>query len=846
MKINASISVILPVALLAVAIGVKPALSTARAEEVSPSSSLRILQGPEVCKDAHINAAHPRRNTGANSTFGVHRSNVPIHGLIKFDLSKLPKDRAVKDVAVMLFMKNEYYGPSCNPMVVEAYAVGADWREREVSWLNRTRDQKWQRAGGDCDRKHLLATFDVPSFFGRGWILLKGRPLTRLVNLWIKGQKPNYGLILRAKSEPGGPSIKNFVSSDSREGQYQANKPKLIISYDEYINPADHGYISEAELARRPLRERLNRIADSAKHPGAELKDKMESLAGEIERITAAGDARNKTLEKKLDGLRIDLMRELWPGKEIVVWPISPWEKLSQDQIPRAGSAALSTRMLQNEYQELSLAVTNISNRDQTLDVGLSVLDDYPAEKLTLRASYWILGKAQSRLRGEDLPIWVDDVLPKLDHDKVLRLKAGQTRRLWLTVNSNDVKDGAYRFDLKIVSKTKTNEPIAEIPVQVQVLPVSLLKDKEVSVHTYAYLNRPSTAKHKAFAVKDLKEHYQNTFILNIVPTPNTDKDGNIVDRPNYSPITEQLRLMRDAKMVIFYWHECSTPHFQAALPWMSAPYKKALRSWLTDWVKVLREEGFDYDRFAMYPFDETYDNPVKGGRPEYQALEEVAREIHKVDPRIQVFCNPVSCRPEDQEWLTKLSDDIAVWSVHRLMLEPGDHTTGWPHNFSEADKQRILRDFFAKEQESGKPVWAFQCRGRTKTQDVNAYYRRWPWQLWYAGLTGIGLWSYNDIRGQSGWHESDGEDFSVIYELRDAPADIPRQPFEPILPSRRWQAWRAGIQDYFLLQQVKKSRPDLYPQMKQLAKDILQDPSNHAMYEQAREKLIDYLLTSK
>ena len=65
-------------------------------------------------------------------------------------------------------------------------------------------------------------------------------------------------------------------------------------------------------------------------------------------------------------------------------------------------------------------------------------------------------------------------------------------------------------------------------------------------------------------------------------------------------------------------------------------------------------------------------------------------------------------------------------------------------------------------------------------------------------------------------------------------------------MPSRRWQAWRAGVQDYFLLQQVRQSRPDLYPELRKLAEQILDESANHATYEQAREVLIDYLERSK
>ena len=590
-------------------------LAVGAAANITLAEDVHVLQGPEVCKDACINARHPQTNSGTSTKLNVFRSNVPQYSSIKFDLSKLPKDRAVKDVALMLFMTGETYASINNPMVLEAHVIAADWREDQITWLNRTGNQKWKQAGGDYDGKKRLVASDIPAPFGKGWIVLKGPSLTRLVNLWISGQKPNYGLMLRAKGEPGGPSMKYFVGSENRDPQYRAYRPKLIVSYDQPVNPADHGYISDAELLKRPLREKLKAISDSAEQLGPELKAKIKSLAGEIERLTAADDARSKVLEKELAELRLGPIRELWPGKKIIVWPISPWEKLSQDQIPRPGSAAISTRMLQNEYQELSLALTNISKRDQTLSVTLSVLDDYPAGKLTLRAGYWIppsIERKTDMRSGGALPPWTDDPLPRLANDRLLKLKAGQTRRLFLTVNSNDVKDGTYQLGLKIASKT--NKLIAEVPVQVQVLPLSLLKDKDLSVHTYAYLQRPSTTKYMALAVKDLKAHYQNTYIFNLVAQPKVDEAGNIVEKADYSKIREQLRLMQDAKMIIHFWHEAKAPSFLHKLPWLSDPWKKALRNWLPNYVKVLREEGFDYDRFMLYPFDESYDNPVHGG----------------------------------------------------------------------------------------------------------------------------------------------------------------------------------------------------------------------------------------
>ena len=551
-------------------------------------------------------------------------------------------------------------------------------------------------------------------------------------------------------------------------------------------------------------------------------------------------------IEIEIDQLRRNLMASRWGDEPVVVWPCGPWEPLAHDAIPNSGGVLLSARLMQDEYQELSVAVTNTTGRPETLKVSLISSDRtpvFPTERITLRGSYWITTKGQGYDRGEGMPTLVDDALPRLANGNLLVLSPAQTRRLWLTVDTHGVEAGRYALTMTL-AHADTDKVSARVPVELHVLPIALEKDPQVAVHTYAYLNRRSTRDHLEQAVADLKAHYENTFIFESLPNPTTDEQGNVVGSANYSNLRSQIRLLKDARQLVFFWHECDAPHFQAKFSWMSAVHKKSLKIWLTDFVRVLREEGFDYDRFMMYPFDESYSNSVKGGRPELQALAEIADAIHEIDPRVRVFANPVTAHPQDDPLYENLRGKIAAWSLHKLLLDSGDHTSGWPYDFTAANKHRVVEGFFRNEQKAGRPLWAFQCEGRTKTNDVNGYYRRWSWQMWHVGFTGIGLWSYNDIRGDSGWSDvgdGAGGDFSMVYEMRDAPADISREPFEPLIPSRRWQVWRAGIQDYFLLQQARKRHPALAPQMKKLVAEVLEDPENHVRYELARERLLDF-----
>jgi len=797
---------------------------------------LLILQGCDVCRDASIYSA-PEAQSKNFDGLTLFRANVTYRALIRFTLDEMPNDKAVKDAAIMLFVKKEYHD---SPLTADAYAVNAEWREDEVTWLNRTSKDRWRKPGGDFAAEPV-ARLDIPAAFGKGWIVLRSRELTKLVSDWGRGRKPNHGLMLVPRNQPGGPSMKIFADSEDAD---QDRQPKLIVSYDGPIDPAKYGYVSDAELVRRPLRERLERLSRQVRPLPDRIKERIDSLGEKIERLPANQADQVEQLNRLFDQLRVDLIKHNGQKQNTVIWPIGPWHELLPDTIPRPSPVKLSVKMLQDEYAELSLAVTNASDRNQTLDVRVVGGGQFPPGQIKLRASYWVKAKPVSDLRGQNAPVWIDDALPRLDRDRYLTLSPGRTRRLWLTVDSANVGPGKHEFELIIASRSK--EVIDRIPVGIEVLPLSLRRDPDLHVFTYSYINRPSTANCKQFAINDVKAHFQNTYVLDYYPSVKVDSDGKIVQAANFSPLDQWLDLIPDAKKILFFWcWDCgmSRETFGGALPWLSQRWRNVLKTWVRDWCRYLQSKGIGLDRLVMYPFDETYDNPILD-RTEYQALEEIAGQLHQIDPGIKVFADPVSFGPADLQAHERLKSDIDVWSVKVDLLKPGDHN-GWPHPFSENDKRRMRR-FFRKEQQSGKLVWAYQCDGPMKALDVNDYYRRFAWLCWYNGITGLGIWSYNDIRGPSGWDDFDGDqgpDFAMIYEMRDAPGDIPRDPREPLIPSRRWQAWRAGVQDYLLLSQAARKNAGAPEQVRRIAEQVLAGENGPDVYEQAREKLLGMLL---
>ena len=232
--------------------------------------------------------------------------------------------------------------------------------------------------------------------------------------------------------------MKIFASSEDSNSD---KCPKLLLSFSNEIDPQEFGYIAQEELIRRPLRERLNKIVSQIKQQSSTISPaRINELKAKISTLTAVDSEQAKQIDTLISQLQLDLMQQCWPGKEIIVSPAGPWENLQRDTFPTKAPVELQTKMLLNEYEELSFAVTNNSDKKQILEVKLNGRNQFPLDNITLRQSYWIKAKTTSDLRGDNTEIWLDDALPRLDQDKYLTLLPGETKRIWTTISSHNVK----------------------------------------------------------------------------------------------------------------------------------------------------------------------------------------------------------------------------------------------------------------------------------------------------------------------------------------------------------------------------------------------------------------------
>ena len=232
----------------------------------------------------------------------------------------------------------------------------------------------------------------------------------------------------------------------------------------------------------------------------------------------------------------------------------------------------------------------------------------------------------------------------------------------------------------------------------------------------------------------------------------------------------EALARFPDAERYLLWWGYAPgrLDRHKVFGQWMTRSWKAGMRQYLTRWVAHLRATGVDYDRFAMYPFDEDLGDEFY----------ELAKFIKKVDPRIPLFAN--SPGRGQEKGVGRFLPYVDTWCL--------------PERLPRSRQARAeLRRHGDKE------IWRYNARGNAKSLSPYEYYRLQPWRAWSEGDTGCGFWVYATGRGGqscNGWDDytcGRGR-WSVMYDGRDAPVDGGGEVY---IPSRRWEAWREGVEDY-------------------------------------------------
>ena len=506
-------------------------------------------------------------------------------------------------------------------------------------------------------------------------------------------------------------------------------------------------------------------------------------FAERLTRLRAAlGASKSLYDEKEVERITVELyqlrgIRLAGSGPHRLRWAVvNPMSRLAPAEDLAASGASsdgLELRCWQGEYESAAVNLLNCGPTALHLTARIGgpevagTTQPAWAAGFTLRQAVTV----HSRSCGP-----TGDALAKL-RDGAFTLGAGQTGQLWLTFHDRTLRPGLHHFALRLSATDEQNRAtLADIaiPGRLQVDPIEFPAHPTLKSVNWAYLQRaPILRRATGAALQDLREHYINVRVLqpwgdrSELPLPQPDRDGRV--RVDFSGHAEALRRHADAEQYLFFWN-CTPqePNLANLPPWMSPAWKRAMRTWLREWVGFLGRGGVGYERFAMHPFDEYI------GDEFYQLARFIKEEV---DPRIRIFAN--SRGGEDGAQLLRVAPYVDLWSL--------------PDVPPEATLSPVEQDLRKTAQ-----VWTYACDGPSKSLAPYGYYRLQAWRAFARGESGCGFWSYADpgaadVNPWDDTHRGVGP-FGVVYPVDGCPVSCAD---DALIPSRRWEAWREGIEDF-------------------------------------------------
>ena len=470
--------------------------------------------------------------------------------------------------------------------------------------------------------------------------------------------------------------------------------------------------------------------------------------------------------------------QDLFPERKYVCWEKSPWKNLSRLNGPPDSvkeCRKLRVAMGENEYESTSFVLTNLSEEELAFEVSTKG----SGVPVTLREAVWVTSYGGNE---------VNDALPLLEGNA--RVPSGESREIWMTFHSKGVEAGNYRMDVKVKPEGAS---ALSIELEVKVYPVSLPDEKPIYTQYWDYLTpfwggaRPEL--YKAY-VEDMKRHYVNVAVVHSGTVElKFDSDGNVKkDFARLGPTLDCYRML-DPEIILVEWAsqtylERKPDTFKGEWEFLSDEWKVYVKEWLTALVAYLKDNGWGYDKFAMYPYDE-----ILGAK-----VYEVAKLIKETDPDIQVYVNAGSNMKE----VERIAPYVDIWSpsLHSFL----------PSYDIDMEERKAVAEFLRGK---GRFFWTYSNPpggGSPKETSPYSDYRLAVWRAWNLGTRGFGYWIYKYKTHWNSHEHIDTYNYAVVYlaDADDAPPGISKK--EPVVTSKRWEATREGVEDYVYLYMLREA----------------------------------------
>ena len=546
-----------------------------------------------------------------------------------------------------------------------------------------------------------------------------------------------------------------------------------------------------AELAQERLGAdpAVNQALDAAR----EVQDRC--FVGE-----AAVLRETEPLERRLGTLSAQINRALSPDADLAVSFAQPYSRLEPyDLVPAPTVQETELQVLPGEYHAAGLVVANCLDKQETASVAIEGL---PADQFACRVRRQAFLETWYKRENERLadPLCL---LPSSQGEWRLTLEPGEVAKLYL---SNHCLERCASTDVKLRINS-TSGQVGELLLSVRVAGEQLPQSVRFGHTAFIY---PGQDRSREATAVDLGSHGVNRMEFTHLPRCKFSKEGELIEAvfawheawlKAYSPHVE--------KMMIFWpaYGDGFTCADGTKLELLSEPGRRALVNLLRAFFERMSQLGYGMDRFAILPFDETHSKALQNSPDENVARTvEVMKLLREEFPDLEIMMTlTYYAFPKDVEAMTPHLDvalPIFGWPAKLTRNAPPSY------NPRKAFAESIWPTLDAEREKRGMEIWSYHIASG-KSDDVLLDNRAYPIRAVGAGMTGVGTWAYNAYTGST-WDDTDGKpwvDYIFVYDGgEDHTLNKQLNPTgERVVPSIRWEALRAGIQDARLLLHLKK-----------------------------------------
>ncbi len=504
-------------------------------------------------------------------------------------------------------------------------------------------------------------------------------------------------------------------------------------------------------------------------------------------------DQEQPAVERALHQVCAAISQAAFDGRDIVISPSTPYEEISSFALPcrdETQICAVTINACQDEREPGAFLLTNTSLRDLTVHLSLSPCRTasgkvFPGEQIVLRSP------TDAVFRNKDNNSYVryrSDPLVLLDHGEgnQLTLPSGYSRQIWISVDTTGVAAGDYFGTITV--QAEGVQP-REVSLRITVHPIKIPDQLELYSYVWSYWGGKRIKDIREEAVQDVIRHKVNTIIDHtITPWPAEgafDSNGHLIKPINYANLDKDLQRLYQGKPIKFYvfyllFRYKWARELLSGIPVGTERWKTALCEWLNDIAEHLdKQHGISTDNFAFYLYDELEATQL------INIVEPAADALQSADPHrypyasdIKLFVNFMqgTVRSSAFSYFEQRYGKIGI--ICPTLYE-------YPPQLLES-----LRS-------SGCQVWSYN--------GVWGWSRRSPhwaklagWLCFRDGFEGLGFWIYGSSRS--------GDPNDAVYTHSD---NVPGAGDEHIIPSRRWEAWRDGQEDYHLLKLLERLAED-------------------------------------